>query len=125
MVLVGGGGRFEIGFCSNVVGAIVISSSIAVALITGVAGRAICCGGGGILISFGISIPVISSLEIEMSADVIVGKKAKSRKWSTAAAVTEPQNQLPKPRLKRSLAVSKPRERVIVASISVGCARII
>ena len=51
--LVGGGGKSSTGFSANVVGAIVISSSISVRAIIGVAGRIIASGGGGISISGG------------------------------------------------------------------------
>src|SRR5690606_37628584 len=101
----GGGGRFSIGFASNVVGAIVMSSLMSAALTTGVAGRAIASGGRGDRMSSGMSIASSASFEIDTSADDSSGKIANSARWNTAAPAMEYQNQSPNPRLKRSFAV--------------------
>ncbi len=72
--LVGGGGKSSIGLSANVVGAIVMSSSISVRAITGVAGREIASGGGGISISGGSSIISNSSAVKDTSSAVCVGQ---------------------------------------------------
>ena len=97
-------------------GAIVISSSISADAITGVAGRAICCGGGGISISGGSSIASISSDSKEKSAAVSSGQKANAEKWTTVAAIIDPQNQELKLRFRRSLAVSLTSKAVTASS---------
>ena len=57
----GGGGRSTTGLSAKVVSAIVMSWSMAVVAMTGVAGRAMAWGGGGISMSGGSSIMVNSS----------------------------------------------------------------
>ena len=76
----GGGGRSSMGFDSNVVGAIVMSSLTSAVAMTGTAGRAMFCGGGGISISGGSSIAVSSSAANEKSSVVSSGQKAKALK---------------------------------------------
>jgi len=53
----------------------VMSSSMSAAAMTGVAGRAMASGGGGISISGGSSMAMISSAEKDTSAAVISGQK--------------------------------------------------
>src|SRR5688572_27151835 len=89
----GGGGRSLTGLASNVTSEIVMSSEMLMSVeITGIAGRWICSGGGGISNSVRISTCVISSDTIDTSAAVISGQNASSAKWIAVAASTAPQN---------------------------------
>ena len=73
----GGRSRSATGFSGNVVSAIVISSSISVVAITGVAGREKGSGGGGITMSGGTSIIVSTSGVTPKSSAVSSGQNAK------------------------------------------------
>ena len=103
----GGGGRCSTGLASKVTSSIVMSSSIGVSVMTGVAGRAMASGGGGISISSGMSITGISSIDMLTSSACMAGASQKTTKWSTVATEIDPQNQDEKERLNSSLAVSR------------------
>ena len=86
----GGGGRFSTGFSSKVTGAIVMSSSIMASVTTGVAGRAMASGGGGISISGGMSIISISSMLMLTSGGSPKLTKAKKTKWKAVPRSSSP-----------------------------------
>ena len=88
----------------------VMSSDTSASAITGVAGRAMASGGGGISISGGSSMASSSSAVKETSSAVISGHAWKVPKCSTVAAIIEPQNRESQLRFRRSLAVSAPTD---------------
>jgi len=89
-----------------VVGGIVRSSSISAVVMTGLAGRAICCG-GGISISGGSSIASSNVSSNEKSSAVSSGQKANVARCKTVDAIIAAQSRELNVRRRRSFAVSR------------------
>ena len=110
----GGGGRaLSVVNDSNVVSAIVMSSEMSTEATRGVAGRAICSGGGGIFTSGGNATASISSTTTPRSAASNGRTRTNSPKWSVVATIRPICVQLVLARLNWSFAVS----RIPVSSI--------